>query len=208
MWITSKLRQFHRTLLLRSAMRNLRRGNIEKSVIEDLWRGWGNTGWSADTTYLATIARAARDTRGNIVECGSGASTILLGSIAPQRTYSLEHIREWRDKVQSYTSSRVLHAPLRSYGDFDWYTVPEDLPGDITLVICDGPPAQTRGGRYGLLPVIGKRLAPDATILVDDAGRSGEQDVIARWSREFSVSSKMDPAGFATVQVAPANQPK
>ena len=49
---------------------------------------------------------------------------------------------------------------------------------------------RTRGGRYGLLPLLGNRLPVGATILLDDTCRSSEAELIKRWSDEaaFEVS--------------------
>jgi hypothetical protein len=58
------------------------------------------------------------------------------------------------------------------------------MPPAFQLVICDGPPGETPGGRYGLWPVLGQRLAPGAVILLDDADRPGEEEVLRRWSTE------------------------
>jgi len=70
---------------------------------------------------------------------------------------------------------------LRDYGDFDWYDVdPLELP-TFSLVICDGPQGSTRGGRLGLLPVLRERLAPGCSILLDDAARPSEREVLRRW---------------------------
>jgi hypothetical protein len=58
------------------------------------------------------------------------------------------------------------------------------MPLEFRLVICDGPPGATAGGRYGLLPVLGERLAAEATILLDDSDREGEAEVLQRWMAE------------------------
>jgi hypothetical protein len=67
------------------------------------------------------------------------------------------------------------------------------MPDEFSLVVCDGPPGSTKGGRYGLLPVLGGRLPPGSTILLDDAGRPGELELIKRWEAE---------AGFETNVIA------
>jgi hypothetical protein len=77
--------------------------------------------------------------------------------------------------------------PLRSYKDFDWYD-PETEASGITLVVCDGPPATSRGGRYGLMPLFASRLAPNARVFLDDYERPSEQQVVDRWSEEFGWS--------------------
>jgi len=77
-------------------------------------------------------------------------------------------------------------APLRSWDRFDWYDPPMDcIPRGFGLVICDGPPGATRGGRFGLFPVMQDCLATDAVILLDDADRAGEREVAERWQAEW-----------------------
>ena len=71
----------------------------------------------------------------------------------------------------------VCLSPLRSYGEFSWYELPSGgLPEEFRLVICDGPPESTPGGRYELLPVLGPRLSKGTVILLDDANRASEAE--------------------------------
>lgn len=73
-----------------------------------------------------------------------------------------------------------------SYGGFDWYDVESvQLPDTIGLVVCDGPPGTSRGGRYGLVPILKDRLAPGCIILIDDTDRAGERDIVDRWCTEL-----------------------
>jgi predicted O-methyltransferase YrrM len=133
------------------------------------------------------------DTCGDVLECGSGVTSLTMGILADQqgrRITSLEHNGEWQEHVQQVLwrcgvqSVSVLHAPLKAYDAFDWYDVEccRDA-GPFSLVVCDGPPSRTRGGRYGLLPLMRGRLHPDCIILLDDASRNGEQGVIRLWQR-------------------------
>jgi predicted O-methyltransferase YrrM len=155
-------------------------------------RGWGNR-WSAQREYLTACLEHARAADGPILECGSGLSTVLIGTLAQasgNSVVSLEHEPKYAKRVRHYLDkyhlSSVKHcvAPLKSYGDFDWYTPPplDSIPGDFSLVICDGPPGLSRGGRYGLVPVMQDKLRPDCTILLDDGAREGEQETAARWA--------------------------
>jgi hypothetical protein len=105
--------------------------------------------------------------------------------------WSLEHSAEWQQRVVDVlqgvglTCARVAVSPLVSYGDFDWYAPPlKEMPSKFSLVICDGPPGTTKGGRHGLVPVMGDRLSSDCIVLVDDALRSGERQLIRRWETE------------------------
>jgi len=190
-----RLKQALRPALLSLAVLAFRSGFRNTRTLQWLNFGWGNEGWSADTAYLRAMCRWASQVRGPILECGSGLTTIMLGMVAPGRVTSLEHLSEWQRHVQQTTArhsigTNVLAAPLTDYGEFDWYSLPPSLSNGYELVICDGPPGATRGGRYGLLPTIGHLLAPNALILMDDIERRDEQDIIQRWVREFGVSSE------------------
>jgi methyltransferase family protein len=176
---------------IRLALRTLRAappGYIPSAdVIARLHRAWGNAGWAARSEYLDTMLSYAAQTAGPIVECGSGVTTFLLAAVAGRRAVevvSLEHEPEWRDRVVRNLGglpARVVLAPLRHGVDFDWYDS-HDVPRGIALVICDGPPESTRGGRYGLLPILGSHLADSATILFDDANTDSGRLVLDKWT--------------------------
>jgi hypothetical protein len=88
---------------------------------------------------------------------------------------------------------KLCLAPLREYEKFSWYSPPWELmPGHFSLVICDGPPERTtKGKRYGLLPVMGERLASGCVILLDDLNTDSEDNILAKWTAERSVTSKI-----------------
>jgi hypothetical protein len=166
---------------------------FDPQLLGELVHGWGNS-WSAQHEFLDACLQHVRDTDGPVLECGSGLSTVLLGAVAQARgvrVYSLEHEPKWATRVQKYlhkyriNSVTMCVAPIRSYGDFDWYSLPslQTIPGRLSLVICDGPPGGTRGGRYGLVPVMIDKLRPDCTILLDDGARGIEKAIAARWGQ-------------------------
>jgi hypothetical protein len=176
-----------------------------REVLQNLQFGWGNEGFAAETNYLEEVARRAATTAGPILECGSGLTTILMGLLAGRRgveTWSLEHTPEWRARVvHSLEQFEIPHAHvrpvvLRDYDGFSWYDAPlAELPKEFQLVICDGPPGETRGGRYGLLPVLSARLPAGSVILFDDATRTGEAEVLRRWITESRMDVAMREAG-------------
>jgi hypothetical protein len=150
---------------------------------------------------------------GPILECGSGLTTFLLAIASGHAVWSLEHLAEWRRRTQTRlrwvgVGANVLHAPLRPYGSYDWYAVPACLPSDIRLVVCDGPPGETRGGRYGLLPLLRHHLSKGATLLLDDAERPEEQGVLQQWEKEVGwehvIKGERDEA-YAVVTVSRAS---
>jgi Methyltransferase domain len=166
-------------------------------VLKDLIYGWGNEAWSAMDEFLAGCIEQALLTKGPILECGTGISTVLLGAVAKsmrQRHWALEHKPEWTEKVQSYLNryqldSVIYTKPLRDYGDYSWYDVPlNGLPEFFSVVVCDGPPSWTKGGRFGLVPVMRGRLRSGCVILLDDAEREAELDIAKRWEAELDAS--------------------
>jgi hypothetical protein len=197
------LRAMHRDIVFRRAMRRFR-ANPEacthpgSPIVRDLIYGWGNESWSALQEYLTECIRHALNARGPILECGSGLTTVLMGTIAQrqgQSLWSLEHLPGWAARVQRCLDrysldTVVLHvAPLRDFGTFDWYDAPLGaMPDSFSLVICDGPPGGTKGGRYGLVPVMTGRLEPLCVILLDDAGREQELAIARRWEIELGAS--------------------
>jgi hypothetical protein len=186
----------------------LKQGELPtRQVLEDLSLGWGNEGFAANIDYLEEVARNAVTTEGPILECGSGLTTLLLGVLAGRRgvkVRSLEHSAEWQQRIAAVLKKHrivnveVLSSPLRDYGPFSWYDPPlQQLPNNFRFVVCDGPPGMTKGGRYGLLPVVGSRLPQGAVIVLDDAGRPGEVELVNRWKQEVDLTVEMfeKPAG-------------
>ncbi|MGH9817359.1 MAG: hypothetical protein ACRD5F_08325 [Candidatus Acidiferrales bacterium] len=198
-------------LVLPMAIRELHRAQRlppARGALARLRFGWNNDSFVADVDYLHAIAAAASPQQGNILECGSGLSTIVLAAVAKgAQVWTLEHSREWLEKLQDTLRRHGLagrvqlrHAPLKSYGEFSWYQPPADLPANFSLVVCDGPPAvSTPGGRYGLLPVMHERIR-GAQVLLDDAQRAEEQQAIALWRERYGVEVQ-SPGEFCCLRV-------
>ena len=76
----------------------------------------------------------------------------------------------------------------------------------VDLLVVDGPPAFEDGfglARHPALPVLRGRLAPGATVVLDDIERPGEREVVRRWEREFGLTfHRDDAAGVAIATVA------
>lgn len=196
------LRTLHRDCYLRAsiieAKRHIRRGDqLPDALLHRIIYGWSNEGWSAKPNLLQALLDESIDENTSILECGTGLSTILLGLIAKQtgcRVLALEHSEAWYELVCrqlskfGLPSSIVKFAPLKSYGDFDWYDSQSCLSERDTfnLVLCDGPPSNTRGGRYGLLPVASKHFQRGARLIVDDSTRLDEMTMMTRWLNEYA----------------------
>lgn len=163
-------------------------------VVAELVAAWGNESFSSLGEYIFAIVRHARLGGGSILECGSGLSTLLLGLEAGRkgrRVWTLEHHPEWAGRMERELRDETIdavtlcRAPLRTFGAYAWYDAPNDrMPRDFSLVICDGPPGDTPGGRYGMLPQVRDLLAPGCVILLDDYERPDEQTAAAKWVAE------------------------
>ena len=183
-----------------------------RALLADLLTGWSNEGFAADLDYLEEVSRRAASVEGPVLECGSGLTTLLVGLLAGRRgfeTWSLEHHPEWHARVgaaleaHNVPRARLALAPLKSYGAFSWYDPPfAEMPEAFRLVVCDGPPSVTPGGRYGLLPVMQARLPAGSLILLDDAERPEEQEVLARWVKEYGVGVETRETGEGAYAVA------
>jgi hypothetical protein len=171
---------------------------VTRDQLEELRRAWANPGYQADLDYLEMVCDHAISARSAVLECGSGLTTILLALTAVRRgipVWSLEHDRRWfrstkrvlvRFKLQGIN---LCFAPLTRHEGFAWYDVPLSLiPDRFGLVVCDGPPGSTPGGRGGLMSILGSRLA-GSTILVDDAERPSESAMLEEWTREWAAVS-------------------
>ena len=186
-------------------------------AFDDIVYGWGNPDCGAFADYAEACYCHALKAPGPVLECGSGLTTLILG-VAAERTehpvWTQEHHPEWGAKIQETLRSfglslvNVCVAPLTDYEGYGWYDPPlERMPKDIALVVCDGPPGQTEGGRYGMLPVMKDYLRDDAIVLLDDAGRPREQQALSRWAEDFGTVHTMhgDEKGWAIVHLTDAS---
>ena len=172
--------------------------------------------------------------RRRIVELGSGVSTVLLARLLAQRPpqggflmAAVEHdalwarwVREQLDREGIGTDVTVVRAPLLAHPRADhglrWYDeaaltkgLREALGAErIDLLLVDGPPAHAPGlgvARYPALPVLGDRLAAGGTVVLDDAERPGEQEVLRRWEHETGLAFDRSPErGGIAVAAVPA----
>jgi hypothetical protein len=202
-WLRRRLARWYRGLVFHIAMRRLLAdpsGALARdhALLGSLLHGWANESWSASEEYLLACVREAQNSDGPVLACGSGLSTVVLAVILRQSgraLWSLEHHKGWGERVRAtlalygLRNAHVCEAPIVDYGEFEWYRAPlEEMPRDFGLIICDGPPATTRGGRYGLVPLVADRFGVRWTLLLDDAIREPEQEIASRWAKQLDAS--------------------
>ena len=176
-------------------------GTPQADILAELGRAWGEDGYRAVGGYLEEVTRFALETRGPVLEVGSGLTTLILGALVARRgipVWTLEHHPEYFGytgetlKSLGLTNVHLTFAPLRDYGEFCWYDPPlDELPRDFRLVVADGPPGDVKGGRFGLLPVLRSHFAPGVVVLLDDAERAREKAVLEKWESEYGLSQQL-----------------
>jgi predicted O-methyltransferase YrrM len=158
--------------------------------------------WAASADLLrelVTVIDARRPTV--VVETGSGTSTVVIAAslrrLGGGHLWSLEHLPRFAEQTRALLADRgltdwatVVDAPLVDVrlgdGTWRWYDL-TGLSGDerIELLLVDGPPGDTGPlARYPALPLLLERLAPGASILIDDGARPDERAMVARWRAE------------------------
>ncbi len=187
-----------------------------RQLLNNLFEGYDQLPITKSSISFFAIAMILNDIqinkRQNILEFGSGLSTILIARLIKKnnlscKIYSIEHDSNWFGLLNATlkkenTSENVvsIHAPLsnskKSKNNLDWYNediISNSLPEKVLfdLVIIDGPPAHENSkslSRYPSLPFVKNKLNKSYSVYLDDASRKGEQRVIKYWAEELNFS--------------------
>jgi predicted O-methyltransferase YrrM len=152
--------------------------------------------WAMDPTgLLELLFLIGRKQPKVVLELGSGTSSIWIAYALEKhggRLISVDHETEYADRARSLIQlhdvgnlAEVRLAELRHINgeEFLWYDVDalRDI-NEIDLLLVDGPPGSLgEMARYPALPVLENQLAPNAVVILDDAGRADEQGIVRRW---------------------------
>lgn len=160
--------------------------------------------WAVSPDLALSLYELVRERQPEwIIECGSGVSSIVMGyalqEIGHGHLIAFEHLERFveigTDLVARHALSEhveIVHAPLEPIelggASWQWYgknvhSVLEGKKADLLFV--DGPPGGTGPqARYPALPVLKAYLSPDALVVLDDAARADERDILERWLKE------------------------
>lgn len=171
----------------------------------------GSSSWAITPDLARLLSRLVMLQAANVLELGAGSSSVVIAQTLAfkggGRLTSIEQSPQWcapqwaSVKRLPAVDADLIHAPprpvLSRLGVHYQFDAKAALSrrGPFDLVLVDAP--QSYFGRDGALPLIRDSLAPGALILVDDAGRSGEQWTVFRWLRTYSRSLRLrvfDPA--------------
>tara|TARA_Y100001001_G_scaffold163790_1_gene193879 strand:+ start:26919 stop:27785 length:867 start_codon:yes stop_codon:yes gene_type:complete len=167
-------------------------------------------GWAASPDVLLRLHTHIMATRpGIVVECGSGASTLVIADALYQngagKLVSLEHDDYYGARtLNTLKAERLEHWVDLRIGELEvwegthlnpddaekpsrWY--PESLLEDVEsvdLLWVDGPPGATcLFSRYPALPALADKLSPNAEVWLDDTIRQEEKDICERWAKDY-----------------------
>lgn len=154
--------------------------------------------WALNPTDLLELMFRIDQARpSRVLELGSGTSSVWIAYALERyggRLITIEHDRDYAERAESLlrlhgleSVVEVRHAPLRPLevdGEtFEWYDV-EAFTGvaDVGMLVIDGPPGRTgRMARYPALRVLEHVLCSSALVILDDADRPDEQEIVQRW---------------------------
>jgi hypothetical protein len=180
---------------------NEARALLALSPLNRTYLPWSQTSLrpSAVVTLLNQVDVAGKR---EVVEIGTGLSTVFLARLMEQRgaghvvsieqdSWWLRHIEEILDRENLSLLVTMVHAPIKPTPWGLWHDPSpiNEAIGDRRpdLLLVDGPArgaAQTAQARYPALPFLADRLSEQAVVILDDAWRRGEREVIRRWERE------------------------
>lgn len=167
--------------------------------------------WAASPDFLVHLYQQIEKCRPKIiVELGSGLSTLVgayalrnldYGGVIHSIDQSGAYLEKTRIEIKRHgleSFVRFHEAPLEELDiagtRFTWYNKQfiHEL-GAVDCLIVDGPPLSVgQNARYPALPLLISKFSSEAFVLVDDAAREDEKEVIQRWLEEFPDLVKSD----------------
>jgi hypothetical protein len=104
-WLKRPVKEALLRRQLRGAIRsieNLAPGQVpDRRLLSELIVGWSNDGFVANLKYLEEVAKRSVDTKGPILECGTGITTILMGILCGKRKVDVWVPRAFSPVAQS-----------------------------------------------------------------------------------------------------------
>jgi len=148
--------------------------------------------------------------RSNIVECGSGISTVYIGLLLKKlkrgKLLTVEDDQMWIVTLKKMIEQEglsdvvtIIHAPLVK-SDFaidnnKWYDIHKIEPiikdTKIDLLLVDGPLAykkECKLSRYPAAYFFKKFFADNFSIILDDINRSGEKFILKKWQNDLKIN--------------------
>jgi len=174
------------------------------------------TSWSISPSVILHILNdIVINKRKNIIEFGSGASTLYIARLIQTlklevKFYSVESNEDWIQKMKKeltlYNLQDVvtlIYAPLKEAPEnlclkeqklwYDTEIINKALENNkaIDLIIVDGPyGGSTPFARYSAIPFLQDRLAKEIGVFLDDARREQEHEIAHQWAEILNLKPR------------------
>jgi hypothetical protein len=181
------------------------KGSFTADELRRFHAAWPGEGFSADVTYLSELLKLIERFPGDVLECGTGATTLVAGVLAERsqtHVFSLEQESAWAIAARrvmrrnAIRRVRIFDAPLKSFGDYAWYdTSGLSLPRYFGVVICDGPfiahtvpEPHHSAWRYGVLAYVKTSATGFGALLLDDVNDPRAAAMLERWRTQYGAT--------------------
>lgn len=188
--------------------------NYTLNLLQPLINGYPYLPFTGSSLRPFCLAHMINDivinSRKNIIEFGSGISTVMIGRLIKRNNLnatllSIEHDEGWVNVLNLILRNeqlddviQVKHSPLNTcelaLDNNEWYDVQtlkdHTKRKKFDMVIIDGPPAweASKGtARYPAVDFISNKLSKNFSIYLDDAIRRGEQEIIKKWETDYGI---------------------
>lgn len=153
--------------------------------------------WSlGESAYQAILEDLLSIDARNVVEFGSGTSTLRLSRDLPEANIlSIEGDRSFLDQTLNDlelhggpASVELVHRPLRwQRHGLSWFRSyePGVFPDHVDAVLIDGPPIATRRGREACLYQVFGKSHVGTRFYLDDYRREAERQIVLNWLRAY-----------------------
>ena len=169
-------------------------------------------GWAASSELASTYIKEIQTKKPRIiVEAGSGVSTIVAGYVLkrfsiPGKVVSLDHDEKYAELTRQQIMlhglqdfCEVVHTPITSFtiagNQHKWYDISKYSfeKDSVDLLLVDGPIEKLqKSARYPAFPLMKEFLGKNACIIVDDANRPDEQNMVSAWMKEMKNATRMN----------------
>lgn len=186
-------KQFH----LIACQQETLKANLFRDTIQDSewlrYKSFSPGGWAVDYGVLYTLFRVLNDMKPkNIIEFGLGQSSRLLHQYGAYyknvKVVTCEHSFEWIDFFKAEINDKypidinLLGLENRNYNGVEtlvYKGLADACKGEkYDMIMVDGPYGSDRYSRSQLIDLVQENLAERFCIIMDDYGRSGEQETV------------------------------
>lgn len=126
----------------------------------------------------------------NIIECGSGLSTLLFSQLNLKNVLSLEHDEYWfnftkKELIKLNTLNNIDLKLCRMNNN--WFDLTNVNIFKADLILIDSPPGNLiKNSRYPALEKLQESISENTYIILDDFFRKDEKETVSIWLKEYS----------------------